>query len=216
MLKLSDIKNIMDSGSSCLYLYYNFFSKNIVKNSPNACIIPNKNSVFQIAKTAKIVLNGQLKINVNRLKNSTRDTLIRLDANAKLYVKNNFSVCYGGNISVFRNAELHLGSGYFNSDIKISCKKKIVIGNNVAISNHVTIIDSDSHVLTHEGYKMTKPIIIEDNVWIGTRAVILKGVTIGEGAVVAAGAVVTKDVPPHTIVAGVPGKIIREGINWRM
>lgn len=52
--------------------------------------------------------------------------------------------------------------------------------------------------------------MIHDNVWIGTRATILKGVTIGEGAIVAAGAVVTKNVPPHTLVGGVPAKIIKE------
>jgi acetyltransferase-like isoleucine patch superfamily enzyme len=56
----------------------------------------------------------------------------------------------------------------------------------------------------------TKPIIIEDDVWIGARATILGGVTIGKGAIVAAGAVVTKNVPPYTIVAGIPAKPIRE------
>jgi maltose O-acetyltransferase len=52
-------------------------------------------------------------------------------------------------------------------------------------------------------------VIIEDNVWLATRCTILKGVTIGHGAVVAAGAVVTRDVPPYTLVGGVPAKIIR-------
>jgi acetyltransferase-like isoleucine patch superfamily enzyme len=56
--------------------------------------------------------------------------------------------------------------------------------------------------------------VIHDNVWIGTRATILKGVTIGEGAIVAAGAVVTKNVPPHTLVGGVPAKIIKEKISY--
>ena len=56
--------------------------------------------------------------------------------------------------------------------------------------------------------------MIHDNVWIGTRATILKVVTIGEGAIVAAGAVVTKNVPPHTLVGGVPAKIIKEKISY--
>ncbi len=59
------------------------------------------------------------------------------------------------------------------------------------------------------------PIIIGDNVWVGTRAVILKGVTIGGGAIVAAGAVVTKDVPPRTIVGGNPAHVIRENASWK-
>ena len=53
-----------------------------------------------------------------------------------------------------------------------------------------------------------KHIVIEDNAWICTRAIVLQGVTIGEGAVVGAGSVVTKDVPPYSIVGGVPAKII--------
>ena len=54
------------------------------------------------------------------------------------------------------------------------------------------------------------PVIIEDNVWIGDKATVLPGVTIGKGAIVAANAVVTKDVPPYCIVAGIPAKIVKE------
>jgi acetyltransferase-like isoleucine patch superfamily enzyme len=53
------------------------------------------------------------------------------------------------------------------------------------------------------------PIIIEDDVWIGTGAIILKGVTIGEGAIVAAGALVIKDVPPYSVVGGIPAKVLK-------
>ena len=59
------------------------------------------------------------------------------------------------------------------------------------------------------------PITIGENVWIGCRALILKGVTIGDGAVVAAGAVVTKDVPANCVVAGNPAKIIKENVVWQ-
>ena len=60
------------------------------------------------------------------------------------------------------------------------------------------------------------PIVIGDNVWIGMGAMILKGVTIGEGSIIAAGAVVTKDVAPNTIVAGVPAKEIRKDVTWTL
>ncbi|MOA49611.1 2,3,4,5-tetrahydropyridine-2,6-dicarboxylate N-acetyltransferase [compost metagenome] len=56
---------------------------------------------------------------------------------------------------------------------------------------------------------MSSPVFIEDNVWIGEKAVILKGVRIGHNSIVAAGAVVTKNVPPFSIVAGVPAKVIK-------
>ena len=83
------------------------------------------------------------------------------------------------------------------------------------ISEDVIIRDSDNHELLYEGYRKSAPIWIGDHVWIGMRTMILKGVTIGEGAVIAAGAVVTRDVPPYTLVGGVPAKVIKENIHWR-
>lgn len=83
------------------------------------------------------------------------------------------------------------------------------IGNNVNIS-HYSLIQT----LTHDPQSQSficqeKPVTIADHVWIGARAIICPGVSIGEGAVIAAGAVVTKDVPPYTIVGGNPARYIK-------
>ena len=75
-------------------------------------------------------------------------------------------------------------------------------------------MDRDYHS-TGQGTEILKPVAIGNNVWIGCKAIILKGVTIGEGAVVAAGSVVTKDVAPFTLVAGNPARVIREVKGWR-
>ena len=80
------------------------------------------------------------------------------------------------------------------------------IGNNVNISSD-TILETGSHEYSTFAC-VFKPIVIKDDVWVGTRVTILQGVTIGEGAVVAAGSVVTRNVEPYTIVAGVPAKPI--------
>jgi acetyltransferase-like isoleucine patch superfamily enzyme len=85
------------------------------------------------------------------------------------------------------------------------------IGDHVMIGPNVNIITS-GHPLEpsrRRAYIEAKPIVIERNVWIATSATIIGGVTVGENSVVAAGAVVTKDVPPNSLVAGVPAKIIR-------
>jgi maltose O-acetyltransferase len=86
----------------------------------------------------------------------------------------------------------------------------IRIGANVSVSPQVMLITSEHGVNDPDFGVEDNPIVIEDYAWIGSRATVLPGVTIGEGAVVAAGAVVTKDVPPYTVVGGVPAKKISE------
>jgi acetyltransferase-like isoleucine patch superfamily enzyme len=91
----------------------------------------------------------------------------------------------------------------------------VTIGNHVNLAQGITVTAlnhnfEDSNKRIDEQGVSTNPVIIEDDIWIGANAVILPGVTIGHHSVVAAGAVVTKDVPPHSLVAGVPAKIIKQ------
>jgi len=76
---------------------------------------------------------------------------------------------------------------------------------------------SRNEFLDETGNKInkSKPIKIGNHVWVGKGCAILKGVTIGDGAIVGAHSVVTKDIPPRTLVAGVPAKIIKENVNWK-
>lgn len=109
---------------------------------------------------------------------------------------------------------MDLGSGYINSGCSIDCFEEISIGDDVAISKGVTIRDSDNHQVSGGGRK-SAPIRIGNHVWIGINATVLKGVAIGDGAIVAAGAVVTRDVPERALVAGVPARIIKTEIDWK-
>ena len=87
----------------------------------------------------------------------------------------------------------------------------ISIGDDVMIAPRVSLI-TGGHPLPladRREYVTSAPIVIRDDVWIGTAAVVTQGVTIGAGSVVAAGAVVTRDVPRHTLVAGVPARVVR-------
>jgi acetyltransferase-like isoleucine patch superfamily enzyme len=90
---------------------------------------------------------------------------------------------------------------------------RVEIGSGCNIAWDVCIMDRDYHKC-NSNIEDIKPVRICDNVWIGCRSLILKGVTIGEGSVIAAGSVVTSDVPPRAIVAGNPAKVVREGIHW--
>jgi len=110
-------------------------------------------------------------------------------------------------------AEIVIGDRtYINRRTEIMSKSSVKIGNDCAISWDVVISDTDYHQI--EGTVSTKPIVIGDEVWIGCKSIILKGVTIGNGAVVAAGSVVTKDVEPNTLVAGIPAKVIKRDVRW--
>ena len=90
---------------------------------------------------------------------------------------------------------------------------KIAIGKNVCVGEDVRLITGSHDVSSPNFDLVTKPITINDNVWVATGAIVLPGVTIGEGAVVAAGAVVTKDVAPWTVVGGNPAKFIKKRVR---
>jgi acetyltransferase-like isoleucine patch superfamily enzyme len=106
-----------------------------------------------------------------------------------------------------RRAGVSIGANSrINRDCMIDVRGGVQIGDNVSISPQVAISTAAHSALDPEFRVEIRPVVIEDNVWIGMRATILGGVTLGRGCVVAAGAVVTKDVPPLTIVAGVPAK----------
>ena len=108
-------------------------------------------------------------------------------------------------------AVLHIGNGVFiNSGVSIGAAKSITIGNNVAIGNYTLIMDTDFHT-PGDHLKIPEPqaVVIEDNAWLGARVTVLKGVRIGRGATVAAGAVVTRDVAAGSIVGGVPAKPLK-------
>lgn len=99
---------------------------------------------------------------------------------------------------------------FINSGCKFQDQGGITIGNDVLIG-HNCVIATLNHAMDPDrrGDMIPAAVIIEDKVWIGSNVTILQGVTIGKGAIIAAGAVVNKDVPPRTIVGGVPAKFIK-------
>lgn len=110
-------------------------------------------------------------------------------------------------------ARLEIGAHtYLNERCQISVFDRVTIGAYCAIAWDVHMTDSDQHIL--DGKPYSAPITIGDRVWIGARSTILKGVTIGDGAVVAAGSLVTKDVPAGALVAGSPARVVRTGVTW--
>jgi len=104
--------------------------------------------------------------------------------------------------------ELELGDGSFVGRASLYCTGGVKIGRNVNVSDGAVIITAKHDVNSPSFEAKYEPITIEDWVWVATNAIVLAGVTIGEGAIVAAGAVVTKDVPAYSVVGGNPAKVI--------
>ena len=95
--------------------------------------------------------------------------------------------------------------------VRISSAKSIRIGDNCMFAANVIISDSDWHGIYNRirPFRCTKPVVIENNVWLGERVIVTKGVTIGENSVVGSGSVVTKSIPPNSVTAGNPARIIK-------
>lgn len=148
------------------------------------------------------------------------------DSTAKIVIANNCDIC----CNLIAKGEAIIDIGHHTTvrgSTIIGAYKSIVIGNYVIISNNVRIYDNNNHPTSPQkrmqmcatgdfysddwnwSHSDCKPIIIEDNVWIGERSTILKGVKIGKGSIIASNTVVTRDVPPFSVVAGNPGKVVK-------
>lgn len=114
-----------------------------------------------------------------------------------------FYTDYGGNITVGKDVFLNSGC-HFQDQGGIVLGDGALIGHNVVLATLNHDEDPAQRHILHPA-----PIVLGKNVWIGANVTVLAGVTIGDGAIVAAGAVVTRDVPPNTVVGGVPARILR-------
>ena len=179
----------------------------------NRVLIFNRTK-FSIGSNSKLVTNGLPVIGITYDGYSYSPSTFSVGKNANVKLKNT-KLFNGCRVSVGDNAYLEIGNSFINLNSNICCFDKITIGDGTVIAEDVIIRDSDDHDILYDGYEKTKPITIGNHVWIGLRATILKGVTIGDGAIIAAGSVVTKDVPPKTMVGGVPAKVIKENIEWK-
>ena len=134
----------------------------------------------------------------------------------------NFTV--GGAKNIFLYEGVSIGGGHISAtNAKFVMKKNSVssTGLMVRTGNHMQEVGKwfryidDAYKLSHSAPgEYDKDVTVEEDVWLGVNVTLLSGVTVGRGSIVAAGAVVSKDVPPYSIVGGVPAKVIKENVMW--
>ena len=176
-------------------------------------------SLISVSRNASFVLTDGIMFEINaRWYGKTKHySELILNENSELIIEDNFSLYQGASIYLAPNAKMLVkGRSYINTNTQINCFEYIEIGRDTIISDDVRIQDSDNHVVIENGVlkQSNKPIVIGDKCWTGKNAIILKGVRIGNGAIVAAGSVVIKDVPPKALVAGNPAKVVKENVEW--
>lgn len=174
----------------------NYILNKIRMDKNNKLIIDKTSSL----KGCSIRIRGE-----NNFIEFKKNVIIR---NAKIEIR-------GENCNLIVGKETSIGE---NTYISVrENETKIIIGENCMFSRNSKIMTSDGHDILVDGKRINyaKDIIIGNNVWITDNVTILKGVKIGDGAVLAINSTVTKDVPSNSIVAGNPARIIKEGIEWR-
>lgn len=198
----------------CHFIKWNYCTKQ-VKRINKGYILPVSDTIIQMDKGAKIIVNGCLTLGKQQVRGARQQTRIWLEEGAELRVDGNFTMYADSFIRVCKDSKLILHDSFINEHVQITAGDRVEIGDECAIGRDVVIRSFDGHTVLNESYLISKPIKIGHHVWIGQGANVLKGVNIGDGAIVAANAVVTKDVPAQSAVVGNPAKVVKENVIWK-
>lgn len=200
------------------FVRYNILCKNVVSNVLKGRYFDVKSHcAIDLAPNAEIIVNkGVFKFGEKRNRKSKEETALLIENGGTLQIDGDNFIKTTSDIQIFKNALLRFGPGATNMGLKIVCSEKIWIGDHTRIGRDVWIRDNNGgHKIIQVGYKDKAPVIIGNYVWICSGAQIMKGVTIGDGAIISANSVVTSNVPAHSIVAGNPATVVAENIVWR-
>jgi acetyltransferase-like isoleucine patch superfamily enzyme len=172
--------------------------------------------VHRLADAADI-LNAQVQL----LGRARVPLSVRLRGRVSVFGEGELILGYGVSIvgtavpvelGTYNNGRVEIGDHTFiNYGSSITARSSVKIGAHCLLGHYTFIMDNGQHdIVRHNELPPSGPVVIEDHVWIGSKVVILPGVRVGHHAVIGAGSIVTRDVPPHCVVAGGPARIIRQ------
>lgn len=181
------------------------------------CILARRTR-FAVGRGAKLRFLGGSFLFVGFGQFTPSPCAIRLEKGANLTVHGTVQISRGSRIFVGDGAHLEMGPNSFIHDCAtITCYEHITMGAGASMSWNTNVIDGNVHEIQVGDHVLprTTPVSLGDHVWIGTGAIVMGGVKIGDGSIVAAGSVVTSEVPSNVIVAGNPARVIHKNISWR-
>lgn len=198
------IKYLIKGMSLNKYIYYNYFCRNIVREGYGE-IIPFRNSIINISKTAKIIIkgNGDLRLGYNKCKGSKAECYITLEDNAKWIVRNGGLFSYNTTFQIKKNAFIDMGFLGLGVGSVVISQQSIVFGEGVICGRGCYFMDSDFHqLLTRYGAHYNPPmsITIGDHVWFSGDIRVLKGVTIGDNSIIGPNVVIKQNIPDNSFV----------------
>jgi len=193
----------------------------VSRNYLRLCAYVNANTVFSFERNSTVEFydGGFLVLGTERssFKGWAGPVKLYVRTGGRLIIRDYNEIGRGSLIWILEGGCIEFkGNSYTAGNNMIISKNRVTIGRNCQIAFGVTISDHDFHKTYTNGVQNieTSPVVIGDGVWIGMNAIILKGVTIGNGAIVAAGSIVTRDIPPRAMVAGVPAKVIKSEVEY--
>lgn len=174
-------------------------------------------SVFELRDNALMDCYGTFEIGgKGRLNKSHLESGFSIAKRGHFIVLKRVNFECGSCIEVHEGAELYIDQCGTNVNCSIICGKKIEMTGHVALGRDVIIRDTNAHQIALDGYKIARPVLIEDHVWLCSGATICPGVKVHTGAIVGANSFVVSSVPAHSLVSGYPAKVIERNIAWKL
>lgn len=194
-----------------------FFGRFKIKGTNNKIKIKGRNTNFNV-----FICGESNSIDIENGTISNFSIRITGDNNS-IIIKKNRGISNTNIIVLGNNNRLYIdeNTGIGGARIVLGCGDNYInIGKNNMISDNVEIWATDSHsiidIKTNCRVNLDRPIVIKDNVWIGSKVCVLKGVTIHDDSVIGLGSIVVKDVPKNVISAGSPSKVLKKSIQWNI
>lgn len=199
------------------FIHLNLLCKHVKTDWINEGIIyPTPYTTIELHKGSILELHGPLVVGDKRVRKSKVETRLLLENNARMTVNEDSHFGYGSDVEVFANAHLSMDHCGTNYNCTIICGKRIEMQGRVSLGRDVSIRDTNAHIIVMDGYKVLRPVVIENHVWICSGASICPGVKIKAGAIVGADSYVIQSVAAHSLVSGNPAKVVQKNIAWKL